>query len=96
MKGPGFRIAEIRPDFVKINMPLIRGVNKDLLKQSIVEAIVSVCRKNKIVSIAEGIETEAELRTIKALGIDAGQGYLLAKPAGEIVANRRWEEEHDG
>ena len=79
-------VAEVKPDFIKIDMPLIRSIHKDPLKQDIVRAIVYFSQRSKMVTIAEGIEEEAELKKVLELGVEAGQGYLLARPSQEISA----------
>ena len=82
--GSGFAsldtIAETKPDFVKIDMSLIRDIDTDEVKQSIVEAIVSFCKKSKMTTIAEGVETREELQKLISMGLDAAQGYYLARP----------------
>lgn len=86
--GSGFAsldtIAETKPDFVKIDMSLIRDIHKDNVKQSIVEAIISFCKKSKMITIAEGVEVKDELEKLINMGIDAAQGYYLAEPGAEI------------
>lgn len=86
--GSGFSsldtIAELKPDIVKVDMPLIRDIHVDSLKQNILEAIIGFCKKSGITTVAEGIEKKEELDKVIELGIDAGQGYLLARPAAEI------------
>jgi len=78
-------IAELRPDFVKIDMGLVREIHKNPVKQNLVKAIVLLCKESKIVSVGEGIETEDELKALIDLGVEAGQGYLLGRPAPEVV-----------
>ena len=77
-------IAEVKPDFVKIDIHLVRDIHQDSLKQNIVESIISFCKKSHIYTIAEGVEKIEELQKVNELGADAGQGYLLARPAQEI------------
>ena len=73
-------IVETKPEVVKIDPHIILGIHADAFKQSVVRFIVSFCRENGIISIAEGIETKEDFETVKALGIDAGQGYYLYRP----------------
>ncbi|MDP8266482.1 MAG: EAL domain-containing protein [Candidatus Aceula meridiana] len=77
-------IVETNPQYVKIDLGIIRGVEENSLKRSVVKFVVSFCKENKIISIAEGIEQKKELDTLLALGVDAGQGYFLGKPQTEI------------
>lgn len=82
--GSGFAsldtIAETKPDYVKIDMSLIRDIDTDTVKQSIVEAIVSFCKKSNMITIAEGVETREELQKLISMGLNAAQGYYLARP----------------
>ncbi len=73
-------VAEIKPDFLKIDASLVRSIEKDLLKQDIVEAVIQFSSKNGMMTIAEGIETAVEMNQVQFLGVDAGQGYFLARP----------------
>jgi EAL domain-containing protein (putative c-di-GMP-specific phosphodiesterase class I) len=74
-------IVELRPDFVKIDIGLIRGINADLSRQALVVGLHHFARASNRDVIAEGIETAAELATLRALDMRFGQGYLLGKPA---------------
>ncbi len=74
-------INEVRPNFMKIDMDLIRNVNMDPFKQSMVKALVDIANNAGIMLIAEGIETAEELKTIIKLGVTSAQGYFLQKPA---------------
>lgn len=86
--GSGFAsldtVAEVRPDYVKIDLKLIRDINFDSLKRNIVQSIITFCRQSNIMTVAEGIEEKAELEIVLDLGVDAVQGYLLGKPSPEI------------
>lgn len=73
-------IVELCPDFIKMDMSLVRGVHNDPVKQALLEAFVTLARKIKCKIIAEGIEYEEELKTLHDLGIDYAQGYLLGRP----------------
>lgn len=83
--GAGFSglysIAEIRPDFIKIDMSLIRNIDSNPARQAVVESLVTLAGKINCRVIAEGIETQNELNTLLALGVHYGQGYYLARPA---------------
>lgn len=78
-------LAETRPQFIKMDMDLVRNIDKDALKQALMKAFYefSVAANMKI--IAEGIETIDELNTIIGIGIPYGQGYLLQRPATEFL-----------
>jgi PAS domain S-box-containing protein len=74
-------LVELRPDFVKIDASLIRGVDTDVRRQAVVVGLVHFAAAAGCLVIAEGIETEGELKTVAELGIGLGQGFLLARPA---------------
>ena len=77
-------IVEIKPDFIKIDLPLIRDIQCDAVRQNLVRAIVMFCKECKISFIAEGVECQEQLDTLIALGVGAAQGYFLGKPSPEI------------
>lgn len=78
-------LTELRPDLLKIDMALIRDIDQSATKRAIVGAVVTMARDLGIVLLAEGIETAAELATVRAFGIDLCQGYLLGRPAFDIA-----------
>jgi EAL domain-containing protein (putative c-di-GMP-specific phosphodiesterase class I) len=68
-------------DFVKLDMSLVRDVDKHQMKQRLIRSITELCRKQGTMVIGEGIESEAEARVLVDLGCDLLQGYLIARPA---------------
>jgi len=77
-------IIETKPEVVKIDYHIVRGVCHDTYKQSIVKFIVSFCKENGIFSIAEGIERREDFDLLKSMGVDAGQGFYMYKPTPKI------------
>lgn len=73
-------LQKIRPDYVKIDMELVRDVHTDVFKQNIVSSLVNIAKKNGITTVAEGIETEQEARWLIHNNIDLLQGYLFGRP----------------
>lgn len=73
-------LLAITPEYIKIDMDIIRHIDKDNDKQKLVENIVSYAHERKMKVIAEGIETIEELKQVIKLNVDLLQGYLLAKP----------------
>ena len=73
-------LAEIQTDIIKLDMALIRHIDHDRIRQAIVKGIIQVCQELSITIIAEGIETQDELRTLQNFGIELFQGYYFAKP----------------
>lgn len=63
-------LAEFQPDYIKIDMALVRGIDKDRVRRSIIQGILYVCREIEIKVIAEGIETEDEFKVLKDMGIN--------------------------
>ncbi len=76
-----FSIAEIKPDFIKIDMSLTQGVESNPAKRALVEAVITFAEKMNSKVIAEGIETRAQLEALVSMGAHFGQGYFLSKPA---------------
>jgi EAL domain-containing protein (putative c-di-GMP-specific phosphodiesterase class I) len=68
-------------DFVKLDMSLVRDVEKHQGKQRLIRMITDLCRGQGKMVIGEGVETEAEAKVLVDLGCDLLQGYLIAKPA---------------
>ncbi len=68
-------------DFVKLDMSLVRDVDKHPVKRRLVRSVVQLCRDQGIAVIGEGVETEPEADTLRELGCDLLQGYLIARPA---------------
>ncbi len=73
-------IAELHPDFLKIDRSLIGGVNADPIKWALLETFVTFSKRIGCHVIAEGVETAEELKTVVQLGVDFVQGFFIAKP----------------
>jgi EAL domain-containing protein (putative c-di-GMP-specific phosphodiesterase class I) len=76
-------LADFQPDQVKLDMKLIRGIERHGPRQAIVRAINQICFDLGIDVIAEGVETEPEYAWLASQGIHLYQGYLFAKPGFE-------------
>lgn len=72
--------SELRPEYVKIDMHFIQGINADPVKLQFVRSIQGIAEHSDTFVIAEGIETQAELLVLRDLGIGFGQGYHLGRP----------------
>jgi EAL domain-containing protein (putative c-di-GMP-specific phosphodiesterase class I) len=77
--------AILEPDFVKLDMSLIRNVDQSRIKQKLIASFSSLCKELEIELIAEGVETEQEKETLVELGCDLFQGYLFARPGEPFV-----------
>ncbi len=73
-------LLDLNPDFVKIDMSIIRQIDQDKSRQALFRNVANFCHAKNIQVIAEGVETKEELRTLVALGADHLQGYFLGKP----------------
>jgi EAL domain-containing protein (putative c-di-GMP-specific phosphodiesterase class I) len=78
-------LADFQPDIVKIDMALIRGIDRDRARQTIVGALAAVGQLLGIRVIAEGVEEAREALVLRHLGITLMQGYLFARPAFEAL-----------
>jgi diguanylate cyclase (GGDEF)-like protein len=79
-------IAELHPDFLKVDRSLINGVNSDPIKWALLETFVTFSKRIGCRIIAEGVETAEEMRTVIQLGVDYIQGYFVARPDFQRVA----------
>ncbi len=73
-------VLVLHPDYIKLDRSLVRGIDKDSERSTLVSALRAFARLQRAKVIAEGIETDGELAEIKRLGIDKGQGYRLGQP----------------
>lgn len=73
-------LHRLRPDFVKLDMQLIRGVHADPYKATMASRLLGLARDLGVLSVAEGVETPEELAWVREHGADYVQGYLVARP----------------
>jgi EAL domain-containing protein (putative c-di-GMP-specific phosphodiesterase class I) len=100
-RGAGFRVAlddlgagysslnlihQLRPDFIKLDMELIRDIHEDPYKGLIAEKLLEIASRLGIQTIVEGIENEGELRWVREHGADFVQGFLIAHPTPAPLA----------
>jgi EAL domain-containing protein (putative c-di-GMP-specific phosphodiesterase class I) len=83
-------LADFQPDFIKIDMALVRDIESHPVRQAIVTGILSVCAGLDIAVIAEGVETMAEYTWLKDRGVRYIQGFLLAEPGFETLPPVQW------
>lgn len=87
--GTGFSslrlVPEVEPDFIKVDLSLIRGIDLSRSKQGVLVTLADLAARVGADLVCEGIETEAELDVVESLGARFGQGFLLARPADEIA-----------
>ena len=82
--GSGFaslrHVVELKPQFLKLDISLVRNVDRDLTRQAMVAGLAQFAERARCEVIAEGIEEQAELDMLRGLGVRLGQGYLLGRP----------------
>lgn len=96
LKAKGFKVAlddlgcgynslsllpQLRPEYIKLNIEFIRGIDHDPYKGKMVARLLDLVRSLGIKTIAEGVETKSEWRWALEHGADYVQGYLFARPA---------------
>jgi EAL domain-containing protein (putative c-di-GMP-specific phosphodiesterase class I)/GGDEF domain-containing protein len=74
-------IEKVRPDYLKVDVSLVRGVDENLIKQELLSSLVHIGTRIGAAVVAEGIESEKEAAAIRAAGAPLGQGYLFAVPS---------------
>ena len=87
--GSGFsnisNLLRYSPDYVKIDRSLLTRIEESPQKQHFVRDIIQFSHENGILALAEGVETEEELKTVVSLGVDLIQGYYTARPEKELI-----------
>ena len=80
-------LADFQPDYIKLDMGLIRDVHRSSVRQVLVRAMVEACRALRIEVIAEGVESVRELDYLRTLGVKLFQGFLFSRPVvGQVPA----------
>lgn len=74
-------LVEVPPDFIKLDLSIVRGIDRSAARQDLVAALARVMRDLGIRVLAEGIETEGERDTCAQIGCELGQGFLFGRPA---------------
>ena len=76
-------LLELSPNYIKIDLSIIRSIDTDANKRQIVSNTVSYAHQRGMKVVAEGLETADEVRTVLSLGVDLLQGFFLAMPQAE-------------
>ncbi len=82
-------ILNLSPDFIKLDISLVRAIDCDTRRQALARAVCSFADELDVTVIAEGIESAAELETVTALGTPLAQGYHLGRPL-PLAASASW------
>jgi EAL domain-containing protein (putative c-di-GMP-specific phosphodiesterase class I)/GGDEF domain-containing protein len=73
-------IANLEPDYIKLDISLIANIDTNFLKQNLVETMVTFANSQGTQVIAEGVERREEFETVKQLGVHFTQGFLFHRP----------------
>jgi EAL domain-containing protein (putative c-di-GMP-specific phosphodiesterase class I)/GGDEF domain-containing protein len=79
-------IANLEPDFIKLDISLINCIDTNFIKQNLVETMVRFANDQGAQVIAEGVERAEEYETVKGLGVHLVQGFFLHRPSADAVA----------
>ena len=77
-------MIHLKPNYLKLDMYMVRGIDKSVIKRDIMQAFCSMANKIEAGVVAEGVETREELETVREIGVKYVQGYLLARPADDF------------
>ncbi len=87
--GSGFSnlrdVFTLKPDILKVDRAIVRGIDRDRVKSSIVEGLNTMAARLGVPLLAEGIESREELAEIERLGVPLGQGYLFGEPSPKLT-----------
>lgn len=78
-------LTKFQPDIVKLDMDLVRGIDSDHVKRTVVKHTLHLLEELGITPLCEGIETAGEMAVLRDLGVDLIQGYFFAKPGFETL-----------
>ncbi len=79
-------LSLIAPDFVKIDRHFIHDIDSAHINYSLIDAIATICHRIGIHVIAEGIETDNDLKICQNFGIELLQGYYFARPSSNLIS----------
>lgn len=74
------QMLRLQPEIIKLDRSLVDRIDQDPARRSLCAAMVHYAQETAAALVAEGIEREEEAEVLRALGVDRGQGFLLAKP----------------
>jgi EAL domain-containing protein (putative c-di-GMP-specific phosphodiesterase class I)/DNA-binding NarL/FixJ family response regulator len=82
--GAGFasfrHVLELEPDFIKLDATLVRSIDTDRGRRALAGGLIGFAKELGIATVAEGVESPAELETLRSLGADLAQGFLIGMP----------------
>lgn len=84
-------LAEVKPEWLKIDMSLVRGCDTDLVRAQLIGSLCTFAATVDVKLVAEGIETAGELTKLRELGVQFGQGFLFTKPVEPFPDEAEYE-----
>ena len=78
-----YALITLQPNIIKIDRSIISGCDKDMSRRMIINSLVKLARTKQISVLAEGVETEEEMKAVIACGVDLLQGYYFSHPLYE-------------
>lgn len=88
-------LAEFQPDQIKLDMNLVRRIERDGPRQAIVRAVIQACGDLGIDVVAEGVESRSEYGWLSSEGVELFQGWLFARPGFECLPEPLWPDSPD-
>lgn len=82
-------VAEVQPEYLKIDLSLVRDVHTSHVKKSLLESLVAMAGNIGAAVIAEGVEKEEEFDVLRTMNIAYAQGYFFASPQEDVVEDGR-------
>lgn len=87
-------ILDLQPEYIKLDMSLVRNIDADARRRALAAALIAFAREIGSAVTAEGVESEAELQTLRKLGVDKVQGFHMSRPlsldkAAEVAMRAR-------
>ena len=73
-------ITALLPELIKLDISFVRAIDTDPARQAFATALLALAANTGAVVIAEGIETDSEVKCLIELGVQLGQGYHFARP----------------
>lgn len=80
-------LAEVKPEWLKIDLSLVQGVDTDEVRSQLIDSLVTFAGRMGVKLIAEGIETPGQLAKLLELGVEFGQGLLFTQPCEPFPAD---------
>ncbi|MEK7432882.1 MAG: EAL domain-containing protein [Cyanobacteriota bacterium] len=80
-------LSELKPDYIKVDMDIVRDIHKNDFNQSILKALAYLAKKHNVKILTEGVETKEELDYCISQGVDYVQGFFFSQPTLKPIQN---------